>query len=288
MSSYRGLKAVLIYLSMRSSTQVLVKRLMRKLKQYTYLYFGISLKVGSFSFFNNYLVLKRDLNLLNKQALKSSVSFPVTKLYPCYEDRKDNAGSLCFHYFHQDLYVAQRIYQNQPIRHIDIGSRIDGFVAHVASYREIEIYDIRLLNEKIPNVKFKQADLMNLSHNEFECTDSISCLHALEHFGLGRYGDDICFDGYMHGFLNIHKMLKKGGKFYFSVPMGEQRIEFHAHRVFSLSYLLDMITPYYIIDIFSYVDDDNFFYENIEISEDSLINNYECIMGCAIFELSKK
>ncbi|OAV67842.1 hypothetical protein Barb4_02313 [Bacteroidales bacterium Barb4] len=78
MSSYRGLKAVLNYLSMRSSTQVLVKRLMRKLKQYTYLYFGISLKVGSFSFFNNYLVLKRDLNLLNKQALKSSVSFPVT------------------------------------------------------------------------------------------------------------------------------------------------------------------------------------------------------------------
>ncbi|OAV63709.1 hypothetical protein Barb6_03600 [Bacteroidales bacterium Barb6] len=239
-------------------------------------------------FFYNYVVLKIDLNLLNKQALKSSVSFPVTKLYPCCEDRKDNAGSLCFHYFHQDLYIAQRIYQNQPIKHIDIGSRIDGFVAHVASYREIEIYDIRPLNEKIPNVKFKQADLMNLSHDEFECTNSISYLQALEHFGLGRYGDDICFDEYMHGFLNIHKMLKKGGKFYFSVPMGEQRIEFHAHRVFSLSYLLDMITPYYIIDIFSYVDDDNVFHENIKISENSLINNYECIMGCAIFELSKK
>ena len=30
-------------------------------------------------------------------------------------------------------------------RHVDIGSRLDGFVAHVASFREIEVLDIRPL-----------------------------------------------------------------------------------------------------------------------------------------------
>jgi SAM-dependent methyltransferase len=236
----------------------------------------------------NHFRLKKDLKILEKQAKKSPVKFPVTKLFPCYKDKCDNAGILPQHYFFQDLYVAQRIYQNNPKKHIDIGSRIDGFVAHVASYRKIEIYDIRPMKISIPNVNFTQADLMNLSEKDYECTDSISCLHAIEHFGLGRYGDDICFDGYLLGFQNIYKMLQKGGKFYFSVPMGHQRIEFHAHRVFSMQYLLDMINPYYTIDSFSYVDDKNCFYENVNISEENLLNNFNCWYGCAVFELTKK
>ena len=71
-----------------------------------------------------------------------------------------------------------------------------------------------------------------------ESTDSLSCLHALEHFGLGRYGDPVDYDGYLKGFDNLYRILKPGGRLYFSVPMGPQRIEFDAHRVFSMAYLL--------------------------------------------------
>jgi len=39
------------------------------------------------------------------------------------------------HYFHQDLLVAGKIFKNNPIKHVDIGSRMDGFIAHVASFR---------------------------------------------------------------------------------------------------------------------------------------------------------
>jgi SAM-dependent methyltransferase len=217
-----------------------------------------------------YFKLRKQLRLFEKQRTPSSASFPLTKLQAHYEDKNDNAAMLCFHYFYQDLYVAHRIYQNQPEKHIDIGSSINGFVAHVASYREIEVYDIRPLEKNIQNVKFKQCDLMNLNNDDIECTDSISCLHALEHFGLGRYGDSINYDGYLSGFLNIYKMLKPNGKFYFSVPFGKQRVEFHAHRVFSLKYLLEMITPFYEINTFSYVDDDNEFHENIDIQEEKV------------------
>jgi hypothetical protein len=119
-------------------------------------------------------------------------------------------------------------------------------------------------------------------------SDSLSCLHALEHFGLGRYGDPIDYYGYLKGFNNIAKMLKQGGKFYFSVPLGEQRTEFHAHRVFSLKYLLEMIMPIYEIDNFSYINDQNEFHEQVEITEEAIANNCECHYGCAIFELRKR
>jgi hypothetical protein len=265
----------------------IIKKIRRELTRRIYTYSGIYFSVrGSFSFFK-YFRLRKQLRLFKKQQSPSSVSFPLEKYQAHYEDKCKNAANLSFHYFHQDLYVAHKIYQNQPKKHIDIGSSINGFVAHVASYREIEVYDIRPLKKNIHNIKFSQCDLMNLNRDNIECTDSISCLHALEHFGLGRYGDSICYDGYLLGFLNIHKMLKPNGKFYFSVPLGKQRVEFHAHRVFSLKYLLEMITPYYAINSFSYVDDSNEFHEDIIITDVEIANNCGCHFGCAIFELTK-
>ena len=265
-----------------------MKNFLKSIHRLFYLYTGLNLSVTASSCFS-YFTFKKQLHQLKKQKEKSLVPFPIArKLYPHYEDKKDNAGTLEYHYFFQDLHVAQRIYKNNPNRHIDIGSRISGFVAHVAAFREIEVYDIRPLNTPIPNVKFKQFDLMQLCEEDIESVDSISCLHAIEHFGLGRYGDPICYDGYLLGFTNIHKILKTNGRFYFSVPLGKQRIEFHAHRVFSLEYLLELITPYYEINTFSYVDDNNVFHENVAISKEKISDNCGCHYGCAVFELTKK
>ncbi|MDR0732564.1 MAG: DUF268 domain-containing protein [Dysgonamonadaceae bacterium] len=210
-------------------------------------------------------------------------------MYPCYADSDDEAGVIRGDYFHQDLFVAQRIYINNPIKHVDIGSRIDGFVTHVASFRAIEIFDIRPIHAQVQNITFKQMDLMNDNPELTNYTNSISCLNALEHFGLGRYGDPIRFDGYLLGFENITKMLQQGGKFYFSVPFGkQQRIEFHAHRVFSLQYLLNIISPHYEIDSFSYVDDFGDFHPNIRLPLEDLIKTLNCKQNCGIFELTKK
>ena len=77
-------------------------------------------------------------------------------------DYSGNAGDQTGHYFHQDLLVAKFINDNKPKRHVDVASRIDGFVAHVASFREIEVLDIRPLpKSQHKNIKFKQTDLMN-------------------------------------------------------------------------------------------------------------------------------
>ena len=229
----------------------------------------------------------RDYGELKRQQKSSSVSFPFGELYPCLDDRSDNAGTAKGHYFHQDLLVARRIFANAPRLHADVGSRVDGFVAHVAAYREIEVFDVRPLKSNIVNVRFKQVDLMvPLSRALEGYCDSVSCLHALEHFGLGRYGDTVDFEGHLKGLANLKAVLAKDGKLYLCVPIGPQRIEFNAHRVFAVSTLLDLVSDMRV-DAFSYVDDKGDLHENAMLTKDAVANNFGCRYGCGILELTK-
>lgn len=153
-------------------------------------------------------------------------------LWPCLHDRNGEAGVVRSEYFWQDLYVAQKVHEANPHKHVDVGSRLDGFVAHVASFRDIELLDIRPLLRDIPGVRFRQVDIVDLPEDLHDYCDSISCLHALEHVGLGRYGDAVDPDSWQRALENLARMLKRGGRLYLSVPCGQERVEFNAHRVF--------------------------------------------------------
>lgn len=223
---------------------------------------------------------------LSKQ---SKYKWKFGKPYPILDERFANSGSGKGHYFHQDLLIAQKIFFNKPNKHVDIGSRLDGFVSHVASFRNIEVLDIRKPPEKIQNILFFQGDIMSeLSHDLINYCDSLSSLHAVEHFGLGRYNDPINYNGYIIGLENMYKILQAGGKFYFSVPIGSQRIEFNAHRVFCLTHLIELFKNKYFFDCFSYVDDNGDLHSNVELSENNIVNNFGCEYGCGIFEMTKK
>ena len=203
-------------------------------------------------------------------------------------DRFAESGSARGHYFHQDLLVAQRIFAANPTKHVDIGSRIDGFIAHVASFREVEVFDIREMKSLSKNITYKQADLIKLPEGMMEYCDSLSALHSIEHFGLGRYGDPIDYQGHTKAIENISKILKAGGTFYFSAPIGPQRIEFNAHRVFSLTYLASVFSEKFVIKNFSYVDDKGDLHENQPFVGSDFECNYGCHYGCGIFELIRK
>jgi len=153
------------------------------------------------------------------------------RLKPCVHDWNEEGGVTKSEYFWQDLLVARMIFSKKPERHVDIGSRIDGFISNVASFRDIEVIDVRPITSSIPGVKFIQLDMMNFD-GERESYDSVSCLHALEHFGLGRYGDPIDVLGYEKGISNLSRILKNKGVLYLSVPVGVELVEFNANRVF--------------------------------------------------------
>ena len=158
-------------------------------------------------------------------------------LYPIVSDYTSENGTNSGHYFHQDLLVASYIYAKNPNSHLDVGSRMDGFVAHVASFRRITVLDIRSLQKSVhSNIEYIQSDATSLNSSYKKKFDSVSCLHALEHFGLGRYSDKIDPDAHIKGFKFLCDALESGGVLYLSVPVSiETRVEFNAHRVFDVN-----------------------------------------------------
>ena len=161
---------------------------------------------------------------------------------PCLQDWGEEGGSVNNEYFWQDLLVSQAIHQARPRHHVDVGSRLDGFVAQVASFRSVEVFDVRPLQRAIPGVQFSQRDLMQAVPEGY--CDSLSCLHALEHFGLGRYGDPIDADGYVKGIANLARLLEPGGILYLSTPIGRERVIFNANRIFDPRALLTLCSSH--------------------------------------------
>jgi hypothetical protein len=226
---------------------------------------------------SSFPVFLRQFRVFQQQAAyhNRSGEFPCGRFYPILTESKIESGTAKGHYFHQDLVVARSILKDKPVRHIDVGSRVDGFVAHVAVFREIEVIDIRDLDVHVQNITFLQADLMKkLPENLISSCDSLSCLHAIEHFGLGRYGDPIDFIGHEKAIANLEAMLKPGGRLYLSVPIGPQRLEFNAHRVFAVETILDLLGERFDINRFSYVDDKGSLHEDTHLTNNGIQDNY--------------
>lgn len=134
--------------------------------------------------------------------------------YPVLLDRNAESASLG-EYFWQDLLVAKEIIKQSPKMHVDVGSRVDGFIAHLACVRRVYVFDIRPLTLEIENIEFTQWDITdpNLALNG--SADCVSCLHTLEHIGLGRYGDKLDPDGWRKGFRSLVDLVAPGGGYGF-------------------------------------------------------------------------
>ena len=207
---------------------------------------------------------------------------------PIFVDWQEQAGTASGHYFHQDLLVATCIHEASPRRHIDVGSRVDGFVAHVAAFRPIEILDVRALQDTgHPHIRYMQADLMDEASVPQEITDSLSCLHVLEHLGLGRYGDAIDPNGHRRGFNNLLRMLEPGGTLYVSFPIGRAtEVHFNAHRVFHPTDVLRWADTPDAVELlrFDFVDDQGALYRAANPAGPLPPMSF----GCGIYTLRKR
>ncbi len=212
----------------------------------------------------------------------------IHRILPILNERTQVAGEAKGHYFHQDLLVANFIFQNKPDCHLDVGSRIDGFVAHVAAFMPVDVFDIRPIKATDHgNIRFIQANITADVRPEWISKyDSISCLHALEHFGLGRYGDKLDPNGHRVGFLKLLDMLMPGGKLYIGIPIAsETKVEFNAHRKFHPLDILNWPTGDHQIELkrFDYVDDNGDLHRNVSLLNQSLKIEY----GCGIYTFEK-
>jgi hypothetical protein len=203
------------------------------------------------------------------------------RIFPALGDRIETAGTARGHYFHMDLWAARSVHAGHFQTVIDVGSRVDGFVAHILSFREIECYDIRRMRSQVKGLSFVQADIMATESLPAAITDCLTSLHALEHFGLGRYGDPVDMDGWKKGIASFAKLLMPGGTLLLAVPTGRQRIEFDAHRVFDPQTIVDEAAENGLaLESFCLVDDSGEFHEN-SLLDTARAQDYGC--GCFQF-----
>jgi SAM-dependent methyltransferase len=212
-----------------------------------------------------------------------AIPMRVDYFHPVLSDYDADAGVANGHYFHQDLWAARRIFATRPDHHLDVGSRIDGFVAHLLVFMPVAVVDVRPLNAEIAGLQFVRGDATSLDAWADNSVMSISSLHAVEHFGLGRYGDPIDPSGSSQAMAALARILAPGGRLYFSVPIGKERIEFNTHRVFAPETILRTFRQHSLqLVAFAAVND---FGELIQGAEPSSFSMAQ--YSCGLFEFTK-
>ncbi|MBI1327568.1 MAG: DUF268 domain-containing protein [Alphaproteobacteria bacterium] len=216
-----------------------------------------------------------------KKLQKGNFPLALGSLYPVLHEAGEQAGAHQSQYFWQDLYVAKKIHERTPQRHVDIGSRIDGFIGQLITFRDVDIVDIRPLDVKIPRVTFIQDDATAMKQFADNTLESISTLNAAEHFGLGRYGDPIDPAAPEKFAQSLARVLKPDGVLYYAVPCGVERLCFNAHRIFAPQTVLDMFGALKLVKLSAILDDFTF----VEDCSIELLAQQK--FGCGIFEFTK-
>ncbi|MCU1322062.1 MAG: hypothetical protein JWM43_1711 [Acidobacteriaceae bacterium] len=210
-----------------------------------------------------------------------SFQFSLRDAFPILTDMDAGAGIAEGHYFHQDLWAARKIFERRPERHLDIGSRTDGFIAHLLVFMPVAVVDIRPLESDIRGLTFLQDDAAELANLTSGSIASLSSLHVAEHFGLGRYTDPIDPHAYFKFMSSLQRVLAPDGRLYFSVPVGRERVEFNAHRVFAPQTILERFSELKLVS-FSFVADDGSLHENCDP-----LSMPQSEMACGLFEFTR-
>jgi SAM-dependent methyltransferase len=209
-----------------------------------------------------------------------SLRFRLGELWFRSYDRFAPAASLTFHYFHQDLWAATYLYSHGTKAHVDVGSRVDGFIAHILPFCDVTYVDIRPLDLQRDGFRFRRGSLTDLPFADGS-VQSLSCLHVIEHVGLGRYGDAVDPDGHITAARELSRVLAPGGTLLLSTPVGRERVCFDAHRVFDPATIAGACTGLRL-EQFSLIDDVNRLHAPATFDAAKA-----CEYGCGLFVFSK-
>lgn len=144
----------------------------------------------------------------------------------------DGEGSTTFdrHYTYHPAWAARVLAKTRPTKHVDISSIIS-FAAVVSAFVPVDFYDFRPAAIELDSLYAGAADLTQLQFADGSI-ESLSCMHVIEHIGLGRYGDPLDPDGDLKAIRELVRVLAPGGNLLIATPVGLPRVEFNAHRVY--------------------------------------------------------
>ncbi len=159
-----------------------------------------------------------------------------------WEDRNprfgDDTAATSFdrHYVYHPAWAARIVQRIAPAEHIDISSTLH-FCSMLSAFVPTRFYDYRPADLRLSGLRSDRADLMQLPFADGS-VHSLSCMHTVEHIGLGRYGDPLDPEGDLKSIAELKRVTAPGGHLLFVVPVGAPRIQFNAHRIYGHAQVL--------------------------------------------------
>ena len=215
----------------------MIRKFARKSKSFLAEYFRF-LKT-TFKSYGKRLQIKKDFS----QIIFENERFPLVTKY--FISNEEGLIPVDRHYFYHPSWAARVLFATQPEKHVDISSILT-FVGYVSAFIPIDYYEYNLPDIELDNLATERVDLMNLPFKD-DSLDSLSCMHVVEHVGLGRYGDKVDINGDLKAANELKRVLANEGTLLFVVPVSDNpRIEFNAHRVYSYKMVIDMFAELHL------------------------------------------
>jgi len=201
---------------------------------------------GYLNFVDDYLKFKK----LNERSARFSLSWRDRRPHL---NEKISTSNFDRHYVYHTAWAARVLAKTKPKFHTDISSTIY-FCSIVSAFIPVKFYEYRMADLKLNNLSQGFADLLSLPFQDNSIA-SLSCMHTVEHIGLGRYGDPLDPDGDLKAAMELERVLSVGGDLLFVAPIGKPKLAFNAHRIYSH----EQITAYFSklkLEEFALIPDD--------------------------------
>lgn len=224
-------------------------------------FFSLFSEIGYF--YKTYLKFKRE----NQEQSKYET-------LPIFFQRRESTFDK--HYVYQAYWASSIIKQKigSIDHHTDVSSNVS-YVVQLSAFVPIHFIEYNPPKMQMSDIKLVQGDLSHLPFSD-HTVESISCMHVLEHIGLGRYGDPIDTEGMRKACAELSRVLAPGGTLLVSFPVGKPKIVFNAHRVSDPVHAVDYF-PGLKLEQFGMVSDDGELRMSC-LPEDAKGMNYACGM----------
>lgn len=221
-------------------------------------------------------------SLSNSVGVENKFNAKLTNIYPIFLDKTATHG-FDRHYIFHTAWSARIVKKINPQFLVDISSSLY-FSAIVSAFIPVKFYDYRPAELSLSGLTSKQGDLMRLpiEDNSLDC---ISCMHVIEHVGLGRYGDPVDPNADYIAIKELIRVTKPGGHIIYVTPVGKSAVKFNAHRIYSFEQILERF-PGCEVEEFSLIQDDAIGGSIITNADPMLVSKQ--LYGCGLFHFKKK